>query len=262
MGAAADVSERVTQVAGRVVRSLRVAEPQVAATPGALIVMLPGLGLPHYMLPTARALSAQGLDCEVLDLPGFGSARPRSTRPNVHAIGLAAAGWVRARAADRPVVVLGHSTGAQAALTAALALASERRGYSLVMAGPTFAPAQRRLVPLAAAAPFAYRDDRPRELDAGEVSRGRMGIVAMLRSGMRDTPERRIRGLHAPLTLTSGVHDAFAPASWTDALARSAVSAAATRTSLLGGSHNNLFTHPEELADLVRLAASDAVHWS
>jgi pimeloyl-ACP methyl ester carboxylesterase len=262
MAATADVSERLTQVAGRVMRSLRVAEPKVAVAPGPLVVILPGLGLAHYTLPAARALSARGLDCEVLDLPGFGSARPRPTRPNVHAIGLAAAAWVRARATDRPVVVLGHSTGAQAALTAALALAGERRGYALVMAGPTFAPAQRRLAPLAAATPFAYRDDRPRELDPGEVGRGRMGIVEMLRSGMRDTPERRIRALHAPLTVTSGVHDAFAPASWTDTLARSAVSAAATRTSLLGGSHNNLFTHPDELADLVCLAASDAAHWS
>ena len=260
MGAAADVSERLTHVAGRVVRSLRVGAPR-ETTAGPLVVILPGLGLPFYTLPTARALSARGLDCEVLDLPGFGSARPRPTRPNVHAIGLAAAGWVRARAADRAVVVVGHSTGAQAALTAALALAVERRELSLVMAGPTFAPPQRRLVPLAAAVPFAYRDDGPRELDAGEVGRGRMGIVEMLHSGMRDTPERRIRALSAPLTVTSGVHDAFAPASWTDALARAAVSAAATRTSLLGGSHNNLFTHPDELADLVCLAAADALAW-
>jgi hypothetical protein len=30
------------------------------------------------------------------------------------------------------------------------------------------------------------------------------------------------------------------------------------RTSRLGGSHNNLFTHPGEVADLVLLAAEDA----
>jgi hypothetical protein len=29
------------------------------------------------------------------------------------------------------------------------------------------------------------------------------------------------------------------------------------RTSLLNGSHNNLFTHPEEVAELVVLAAAD-----
>ncbi|HET7800483.1 MAG TPA: hypothetical protein VFL38_08670, partial [Humibacillus xanthopallidus] len=95
-----------------------------------------------------------------------------------------------------------------------------------------------------------------------EIGRGRLGIAQMLHSGMRDAPERRIAALRAPLTVTSGVHDAFAPAAWLDTLARSAVSAARTRTSLLGGSHNNLFTHPDELADLVCLAASDALHWT
>jgi pimeloyl-ACP methyl ester carboxylesterase len=255
-----DVSERMTPIGGRVVRSLRVSAAPVDGD-GPLVVILPGLGLPFYTLPTARSLSARGLDCEVLDLPGFGSARPRPTRPNIHAIGLSAAGWVRARAADRPVVVVGHSTGSQAALTAALALAGERRRYSLVMAGPTFPPGQRRFLPLAAVTPFAYRDDRPRELDPAEVRRGRTSIVEMLHCGMRDAPERRIAGLRAPLTVTSGFHDAFAPASWIDTLATSAVSAERTRTSLLGGSHNNLFTHPDELADLICLAAADAVDW-
>lgn len=255
-----DVCERLTLVAGRTVRSVRVAVEPLDRS-GPLVVILPGLGLPFYTLPTARALTERGVDCEVLDLPGFGSARPRPTRPNIHAIGLAAAGWVRARAADRPVVVLGHSTGSQAALTAALALAGERSAYSLVMAGPTFAPTQRRLLPLAAVTPFAYRDDGPREIDVLEMGNGRMGIVEMLHSGMRDAPERRIAGLRAPLTVTSGVHDSYTPTAWLDQLATSAVAAAHTRTSLLGGSHNNLFTHPDELAELVCLAAGDAAAW-
>ena len=61
--------------------------------------------------------------------------------------------------------------------------------------------------------------------------------------------------------MTSGFHDSYAPTAWLDTLATSAVAAASTRTSLLGGSHNNLFTHPDELADLVALAAADAVAW-
>jgi len=256
-----DLEERLTPVGSRTVRSLRVADAHVDAD-GPLVVILPGLGLQFYTLPTAQSLSVRGLDCEVLDLPGFGSARPLAARPNIHAVGLAAAGWVRARAAGRPVVVLGHTTGAQAALTAALALAGERSGYSLVMAGPTFAPGQRRLLPLAAVTPVAYRDDHACELDPTEVGRGRLDIVWILRSGMRDAPERRIGPLRAPLTVTSGVHDAFSPVSWLDTLATSAVRAARTRTALLGGSHNNLFTHPDEVADLVCLAATDAVDWA
>jgi hypothetical protein len=61
------------------------------------------------------------------------------------------------------------------------------------------------------------------------------------------------------VTVTAGVHDAFVPVTWLDQLAGSASSAPSVRTSLLGGSHNNLFTHPDDLADLVVLAAADAL---
>lgn len=251
-----DVHERLTAVNGRYVRSLVVGDGASGTRP--LVVVLPGLGLPFYTLRTARALVARGLDCTVLDLPGFGSDRPRSTRPNIHAIGLTAARWLACEAADRPVVVLGHSTGAQAALTTALALGERRRRLSLVMAGPTFTPRQRRLPGLALATPLAYRNDAPHELDPAEIYRGRTGIIAILRGSLRDAPEERITQLPAPVTVTAGVHDAYAPAEWLDRLATSAGSAASVRTSLLGGSHNNLFTHPDEVADLVVLAAHDA----
>jgi pimeloyl-ACP methyl ester carboxylesterase len=266
------VRVRLTSVGGALVRSVLVPAALGVASPpegdrghgdgtAPLVVVLPGLGLPYYTRPTAMAVSARGLDCEVLDLPGFGSPHPRSTPPDINAIGLAAAGWVRARAAGRPVVIAGHSTAAQAALTAALALGPLRRAYSLLMAGPTFTPSQRRFPRLAARTPFAYREDRPEQLHAAEVARGRGGIVAILRSGMRDAPDERIVGLQSPVTLTSGVHDAFAPADWLDTLARAATSSAGTRTSQVGGSHNNLFTHPDALADLLVLAAADAVAW-
>ncbi|MEO7446839.1 MAG: hypothetical protein ABI336_01090 [Humibacillus sp.] len=264
------MTARLTPVGGAVVRSVLVTAAAGVASPltaglrghtAPLVVLLPGLGLPYYTRPTALAISARGLDCEVLDLPGFGSTRPRSTRPDINAIGLAAVGWLRARAADRPVVIAGHSTASQAALTAALALAPVRRGYALVMAGPTFTPAQRHFSRLAVRTPFAYRDDRPEQLHPAEVARGRGGILAILRSGMDDAPDERISGLEAPVTLTSGVHDAFAPADWLETLARSASAAASTRTSQVGGSHNNLFTHPHDLADLMVLAAADAVAW-
>jgi len=251
-----DVHERLTSVQGRVVRSLAVGDG--ASGTGPLVVILPGLGLPFYTLRTARALVSRGVDCTVLDLPGFGSGRPWPTRPNIHAIGLTAARWLESEAADRPVVVLGHSTGAQAALTAALALGVRRRRLSLVMAGPTFTPGQRRLPRLARTTPLAYRNDGPHELDPVEVYRGRTGIIAMLQGSLHDAPEERIVHLATPVTVTAGVHDAYAPVEWLDRLATSARRAPSVRTSLLGGSHNNLFTHPDEVADLVVLTAGDA----
>ena len=254
------VRERLALVGGRQVRSLRVDGTDRAGHPDSmdpLVVVLPGLGLPAYTLPTADALARRGLDCEVLDLPGFGSSRPCPTRPNIHAVGLGAAAWVRTHAPCRAVVLLGHSTGAQAALTAALALGGERDDLSLVLAGPTFAPGQRRLPRLAAATPFAYRDDRLRELHPSEIGHGRTAILTMLLSGVRDAPEERIAAVRFPVTVTSGVHDAYAPIDWLDTLTTSASAARVTRTSLLPGSHNNLFTHPDEVADLLLLAAAD-----
>ncbi len=252
-----DVHERLTTVRGRVVRSLAVGDG--SSRDGPLVVVVPGLGLPFYTLATARALVERGMSCTVLDLPGFGSDRLCSTPPNIHAIGLATARWVEAQASDRPVVLLGHSTGAQAALTAALALGAGRPFLSLVLAGTTFAPRQRGLIGLATATPSAYRHDRPDELDPAQLVRGGSAIVAILRSGLRDAPEDRIRHLRVPVTITAGIHDSFNPVEWLDLLATSAVLAPTVRTSLLGGSHNNLFTHPDEVADLVCLAGADAM---
>ncbi len=108
-------------------------------------------------------------------------------------------------------------------------------------------------------APLAYRKDRLREIDVKEVLRARGDLVRMvLERPLGDTPESRVAGLAAPLTVTAGIADAYAPVVWLDLLARSAVRAAGTRTSLLGGSHNNLYTHPHEMAGLVVLALDDA----
>ena len=252
-----DARVQFTNLHGRVVRSLALGGDRPRSTP--LVVVLPGLGLPFYTIPTARAIAARGLACTVLDLPGFGSNLPRPTSPSIHAAGLTAARWIEAQTAGHPLVVLGHSTGGQAALTAALALSVRRRDFSLVLAGTTFAPEQRRLHRLARATPLAYREDRLDQIDPMEVYRGRAGIVAMLQSGLNDAPEERIAHLPVPVTVTAGVHDAFVPVTWLDQLAGSASSAPSVRTSLLGGSHNNLFTHPDDLADLVVLAAADAL---
>ncbi len=257
--AAEHVAERVTRVGTRLVRSLHAAAvaPSAPAAHRPLVVIVPGLGLPYYTLPTVVSIARSGLDAVVLDVPGFASDLPQAARPDVNAIGLAAARWVTSETGTRPVVLLGHSTGSQAALTAALSL-GDRRGLAVVLAGPTFAPEQRHLPRLLATTPFAYRDDRPDQLHARELWRGRTGILAMLQSGLQDVPERRVAALTAPLTVTSGRHDAFAPVDWLDELATSAVRSPRTRTSQLGGSHNNLWTHPDDMAVLVGLAAADA----
>ena len=154
-------------------------------------------------------------------------------------------------------MLLGHSTGAQAALTAALGVQEVRPDLALVLAGPTFVPRQRRFLPLAAATLTAYRRDSLRELViAPSVARGRLGVVNILRSGMRDAPEARVRRLVLPLTLTAGEADSYAPRWWLDRLAAAAALTPHVEVSTLPGSHNNVFTEPDQVAELVVRAAT------
>jgi pimeloyl-ACP methyl ester carboxylesterase len=237
-----------------------VADPSAdaQASSAAVVVILPGLGLPQYTFPTAAALARRGVRATVLDLPGFSAAGRHGSRPDVHDIGRVAAEWVEAQAVTGPVVVLGHSTGSQAALAAALSLQETHRQLGLVMAGPTFTPRQRRLGPLAAATFTAYRRDSPAELMVVPTAvRELTGVWSVLRSGMRDSPDERLQNLRVPLVLTAGEADSYAPADWLHRLAAASGSATVT-VRPLPGSHNNPYTHPEELADVVLEAVTHA----
>ena len=243
-------------VAGRTVHGWR-ASPPTGSRRGGGVVIVPGLGLPQYTFPTARAVAARGLTCTVLDLPGFGSDRADVTRSHIHAVGRAAAEWVVEQPQADVTVLLGHSTGAQAALTTALAVQEVHRDLALVLAGPTFVPRQRRFLPLAAATLSAYRRDSLRELVvAPSLARGRLGVVDVLRSGMRDNLEARIRGLLLPLTLTAGEADSYAPRWWLDRLASAAGRSPRVVVDVLPGSHNNLFTEADRMASVLVRAAT------
>jgi pimeloyl-ACP methyl ester carboxylesterase len=223
------------------------------------VVLIPGLGLPGYLVPTVRALADRGLTSTVLDLPGFGGPGPRACDPTVPAVGEAAAAWLldRCSAARRlpgapPVVLVGHSTGAQAALVAAVAMPDGGPVGGLVAAGPTMVPGQRTLPRLLAAAPAAYRRDSVTELLAlRDGARWGPDIVRMILSGTRDSPERTIARLRLPVVLTAGRHDGFSPAPWLTTLARAAVQSPSARVVRLPGSHNNPFTHPVPFSGLV-----------
>ncbi len=229
--------------------------PAEATAP--LVVMLPGLGLPSYTVPTAQALARSGTTCAVLDLPGFGRWGRLGSRPDITSIGQVAAAWVMARARGRRIVVVGHSTGGQAALGAALLLQEQRPDVALVMAGPTFMPEHRRLRPLVAVTPAAYRDETLGEVVVlPDVARGHLGVLSVLRSGMRDAPEQRLVALRVPLSLTAGVHDAYAPPHWLATLAAAAVRSPTVRTVVAPGSHNNLYTHPHEVMRVIADAVS------
>jgi pimeloyl-ACP methyl ester carboxylesterase len=246
----------VDVVRGRAVQVLTTT-PDDAPVPD--VVLLPGLGLPGYLVPTMRALADRGVTSTLLDLPGFDGAGPRACGPSVADVADAAAAWLTDRCAGgrrtppgAPVVLVGHSTGAQCALRAAVQLPDGGPVGGLVLAGPTVAPEQRRLTRLVAAAPTAYRRESVKELLVLKyVARWAPDVVRMLLSSTRDAPEQTIDRLRLPVLLTAGRQDSFAPPPWLATLARSAVRSPSARIVRLPGSHNNPFTHPVPFSGLV-----------
>jgi pimeloyl-ACP methyl ester carboxylesterase len=241
------MQERIDRVDGIHVRSL-VAEP----TPvGAQVdvVIIPGLGALGYLTRLCAALAVVGARCTLLDLPGFGSRRPLAAEPTVAGVADTVAEWLNRRTSDRPVILLGHSSGAQAAVRTARSTNRELAG--LVLAGPTFAPAQRQLGAALVCAAAALRRDPPTELRIlRDYLRGGRDVLTLLRSALDDRPEDAMPGLGLPLLLTAGSADSLAPYSWLCALAEAARPAPA-KVVRLPGSHNNVFTHPEAVAGLV-----------
>jgi pimeloyl-ACP methyl ester carboxylesterase len=236
-----------TPVGHRRVRAVEVPPP--GDDPHGLVCVLPGLSLTGYVVPTACAVAARGLRCAVLDLPGL-ARRARAVAATPMAAGEMAARWLDQQTLSGRVVVLGHSTGAAAAVHAAASAAAPPA--LLVLAGPTFAPEHRRLRSLAMVAPRAYTRESPGELwPAARLVAHPGRVASIVRSGLQVRLEELVAGVTAPLVLTAGEADALAPAEWLDQLGRAARSTGRADCVTLPGSHNNLFTHPDEVADLV-----------
>src|SRR5438270_12426229 len=110
------MDERVDVIDGRELRSL-VAAPARLTAPD--VVIVPGLGALGYLTRLAGALAALGARCTLLDLPGFGSRRALAAAPTVTGVAETTVRWLDRRPAGRPVILVGYSTGAQAAARAA-----------------------------------------------------------------------------------------------------------------------------------------------
>ena len=213
-----------------------------------MAVVVPGLGLPRYLLPLARHQATRGLETVVLDALAWRGRGQRAT-PTIAGLSELAAAWLQ-KQDEGPVVVVGHSTGAQVALETVLRVQRTRLSVALVMGGPTFTPDQRRLRGLVPAALTAYLKDPPRELVVlKDIARVRTDLARIVQSGRRHPTEKRVGLLTVPLTVTAGEADSFAPADWLDLLAARA--GASSRAVVLPGSHNNPFPHPDLFGELV-----------
>ena len=130
--------------------------PEPAAGDSPIVLIFPAMGTPaRYYAPLAKALRTEGLAVVVADLRGTGSSTPRPSRASRYGYGeiTADVGAVltalRPRLGERPVLLLGHSLGGQAAALHAASTAGDGiAGIVLVAVGlPWFRsyPGRRKL---------------------------------------------------------------------------------------------------------------------
>lgn len=213
------------------------------------LVLLPGLGAPLYLGPWVEEMAAW-TRVSVLDLPGWHGGRAVSSAPTVTGAADAAARWLVA-AGLGPVVVAGHSTGAQSALRVAHLVPDRVQG--LVLAGPVLDPAARRLSRLLPRFAITLVRESLPEVPAvlpGYLRSGGLPWLRLVRSCLQERPEERMAGLSMPLLVLTGERDRFAPPAWSARLARAGNGQYLT----LPGPHNACFVHPAESAVAVRQA--------
>ena len=225
-------------VDGRPVRSL------VTGAGAPELVVVPGLGALGYLVPLVQACAAW-TRVHLLDLPGFGARTTARLPADLAAVSAALSAWL-AQVPDAPVLLLGHSTGAQAALRAARTRPDRVR--RLVLAGATFPPQARRRAQLLRRVLATLPAEQPGQLPAvlPSYARGRGRLVELLRSGLADEPSSD--GLAPPVVLR-GEHDRLCPPAWARHLA------ADGPVITLPGGHNAVWTRPDLASAALREAA-------
>jgi len=214
--------------------------------------MLPGLGYPEVLHPLMRELSAW-TTVTVLNLPGWQRQRATASAPTIAGIADATADWLR-HTSGPARILLGHSTGAQAALHSAI-LAPDRV-QALVLVGPTVDPAARswpRLIarycqPLWREPPTEFVAAR-RSIMAGGIS----PVARLIASAIADRPEQLITQVSMPTMILAGKHDRVASPTWCRQLA----DLGRTRLRILPGGHNSCFPYATMADHAMREAVKD-----
>jgi pimeloyl-ACP methyl ester carboxylesterase len=216
------------------------------------VVMVPGLGAPGYLLPWALAVT-EWTCVTVLDVPGWRWGRPRACPATLQGIAAAISSWLEVTERQN-VVLIGHSTGAQAAARAALLVPDRLAG--LALAGPTFDPAARTIPTLLRRAVAAVAHEVPSEIPAvlpSYLHSGGLPLIRMLLSALPDRLEDLLPHVQVPVLVLTGERDGFAPPEWSRRLAL----LASAPCVVLPGAHNFCFPHPGAAALVLRSAVQD-----
>ena len=240
----------VTEVDGRPIRSLSAGHVRYHFE----VVLLAGLGAPGYLAPWARE-SSQWTCASIVDLPGWRAGKAQVCPPTLVAIAIALAHWLQATK-RRDVILLGHSTGAQAVLKTAQ-LVPELIG-GLVLAGPTFDADARTMPALLRRAVRTLPHEVPAELPAvipSYIASGGRPLLQLIRSAMADRPEDQVQQLTTRSFVITGQHDGFAPPAWAQHLAE----LASAPYVILPGAHNGCFPHANA-ADTALRSFADLLH--
>jgi len=204
------------QVDGRPVRTLSTG----AASDLPEVVMVPGLGAPGYLVRLAR-LGGAWTRVTLLDLPGWRRGhRPPCCPPTLDDVAVTTARWLEVTG-RREVVLLGHSTGAQAVLHTALRVPDRVAG--VVLANPTFDPEVRGMARLLALTAVTVVHESIGAAVAAVPSYVRSGgfpLLRLVRSGQADRPEQVLPRLDVPVMVMTGWRDRLSPPTWARQLAQ------------------------------------------
>ncbi|MET9505823.1 alpha/beta hydrolase [Streptomyces sp. NPDC006622] len=239
------VGVRYDRVGARMVRSL--GTERLDERGGRPLVLVPGLGAPGYLLRSLDHCARRG-PVRLLDVPGFGDPSGPACRETLGALADTVARWLAAVPRE-PVVLAGHSTGAQVALHASVRVPERVR--ALVLLGPTFPPDLRRVRPLVSAFVRTAVRESPSVVPAvlpSYLKAGPRRLANCVRSAQADAPEDVLPAVTCPVTVVAGHDDALCPAEWVRLLA---CRTGRGRALVVPGAHAFPHRHPAMTAELL-----------